>query len=212
MPSKTKLIMKIMPGLVWSVPRKIPAVERFSSSACALSAAEGLVLLQEETLRAPKEPPTAAVYCPQSASSDYVAVVSMFTASEDRLLSPPLYFWPNVSKTAYARVSHAVVLPRDWKGASLHDCLLVWFTEECMDDRPVTALARQLELKNADNFLVQGPVVVCAFQNAHKYGLQSYVGATPTFHGTGQWVHVPNLSTCVRSLSRPFSLVTSEEL
>ena len=204
--------MKIMPGLVWSVPRKIPAVERFSSSACALSAAEGLVLLQEKRLRAPKQPPTAAVYCPQTASSDYVAVVSMFTASEDRLLSPPLYFWPNVSKTAYARVSHAVVLPRDWKGASLHDCLLVWFTEECMDDRPVTALARQLELKNADNFLVQGPVVVSAFQGTHQHSIWSYTGDTPTIHGTGQWVHVPNLSTCVASMSRPFSPVGSEEL
>jgi hypothetical protein len=174
-------------------------------SACALSAAEGLVLLQEKTLRASKQPPTAAVHSPRTVARDAVDVVSMFTASEDRLLSPPLYYWPNLSKTAYARVGHAVVLPRDWKGATLHDCLLVWFTEECMDDRPVTALARRLGLKNADNFLAQGPVVVCAFQSTNQHSLRSYAGATPKIHGTGQWVHVPNLSTCVRSMSRPFN-------
>lgn len=194
-----------MPGRVWRVPRKIPAVERFSSSACALSAAEGLLLLQEEARCTQRQPPTAAVYCPQTVSSDSVAVVSMFTASKDRLLSPPLYYWPNLRKTAYARVSHAVVLPRDWKGASLHDCLLVWFTEECMDDRPVTLLARRLGIKNAGGVLVQGPVVVCAFQGTNQHSLRSYAGVTPKIHGTGQWVHVPNLSTCVRTMSRPFN-------
>lgn len=174
-------------------------------SACALSAAEGLLLLQEETRCTQRQPPTAAVHSPRMVASDAVDVVSMFTASKDRLLSPPLYYWPNLSKTSYARVSHAVVLPRDWKGASLHDCLLVWFTEECMDDRPVTLLVRQLGLENAGGLLVQGPVVVSAFQGTRRRGLRSYAGDTPTIHGTGQWVHVPNLNRCVRSMSRPFN-------
>lgn len=185
-------------------PCKIPAVERFSSSACALSAAEGLVLLQEETLRAPKQTPTAAVHCPQREAGDALAMMSMFTASEDNLLSPPLYYWPNLSRTAYARVGHAVVLPRDWRGVSLRDCLLVWFSEECMDDRPVSVLARRLELTNAGGALVQGPIVVCAFHATRPRGLRDYAGKTPTIHGTGQWVHVPNVNTCVRCMSHPF--------
>lgn len=201
-----------MLGHAWRVPRKIPAVERFSSSACALSAAEGLVLLQEKTRCAKKQPPTAAVHSPRTAASDAVDVVSMFTASEDRLLSPPSYYWPNLTKTAYARLSHAVVLPRDWKGASLSDCLLAWFSEECMDDRPVTLLARQLGLENAGGVLVQGPVVVSAFKGTRRRGLRSYAGTTPTIYGNGQWVHVPNLNKCVRSMSRPFVPDTSEAL
>ena len=105
---------------------------------------------------------------------------------------------------AYARVGHAVVLPRDWRGASLRDCLLVWFSEECMDDRPVSVLARRLELTNAGGALVQGPIVVCAFHATRPRGLRDYAGKTPTIHGTGQWVHVPNVNTCVRCMSRPF--------
>lgn len=187
------------------VPRKIPAVERFSSSACALSAAEGLVLLQEETQRAPRRPPTAAVYFPrgpEGTRSDRVVTVSMFTAGEDALLSPPIALWSGAATSEYVQVRHAAVLPLNCKGASLRaslpGSLLVWFTEECMDDRPVSELSRRLGLTTAAGVPVQGPVVVCSFGPSGKRGWLDYGAGSPVIHGVGEWVHVPTLAACVR--------------
>lgn len=188
-----------------SVPRRIPSVERFSSSACALSAAEGLVLLSD-----PSDPksfrrraPTAAVYFPrgEGARSDRVVTVSMFTAGEDALLSPPIALWSGAATSEYVQVRHAAVLPLNCEGASLRaslgDSLIVWFTEECMDDRPVSELSRRLGLTTAAGVPVQGPVVVCSFGPSGKRGWLDYAGS-PVIHGTGEWVHVPTLAACVR--------------
>jgi len=193
-----------MSRLLWSVPRKVPAVERFSSSACALSAAEGLVLLSEvkSGVRAPRVP-KAAVYYPLSASGDGVEVVTMFTAGNNKLLSPPLHYWTNITKTEYAHVSHAVVFPRDLKGVRLQDCLLVWFTEECMDDRPVSMLAKKLHLTTAHGGFVQGPIVVCSFRGVRQSDPHRYVGKTPMIYGMGQWVHMPMVGDSVKLMSRP---------
>jgi len=190
-----------MSGLV-RVPRKIPAVERFSSSACALSAAEGLVLLSDPSdPKSSRRAPTAAVYCPRGAGdarSDRVVTVPMFTAGEDALLSPPIAHWSGAATSEYVQVRHAAVLPLNCERASLRASLLVWFTEECMDDRPVSELSRRLGLTTAAGVPVQGPVVVCSFGPSGKRGWLDYGAGSPVIHGAGEWVHVPTLAACVR--------------
>ena len=188
-----------------SIPRRIPSVERFSSSACALSAAEGLVLLSDPSdPKSSRRAPTAAVYFPRGAGdarSDRVVMVSMFTAGKDALLSPPIALWSGAATSEYVQVRHAAVLPLNCKGASLRpslrESLVVWFTEECMDDRPVSELSRRLGLTTAAGVPVQGPVVVCSFGPPGKRGWLDYANS-PVIHGAGEWVHVPTLAACVR--------------
>ena len=187
---------------MFEVPCKLPAVERFAQRACELSAADGLVLLSSRTNHSPRtHPPTAAAYCPNESSpwGDTMFIVTLFTAS-DCLVSPPTCYWPSLAKTDYARVSHAALLPRSAHAPTLEDCLILWYTEECMDDRPVSMLARALGLRAADGSLVQGPVIACAFGEKPREAANWYGVHSPMLHGAGAWVHVPTLSKCVRAM------------
>lgn len=186
------------------IPRSIPSVERFSSSARVLAAAEGLVLLSDRTcFRRPA--PTAAVHSPCRAIGsrfDRVSTVPMFTAGKDTLLSPPIAHWPGAAASEYVQVRHAAVLPLNCERASLRASLIVWFTEECMDDRPVSELSRHLGLTTAAGVPVQGPLVVCSFGPPGKRGWLDYAN-NRVIHGTGEWVHVPTLAACVRRVPVP---------
>jgi hypothetical protein len=201
---------------VEGVPRVIPCMKRFSSSACALSAAEGLIMMSESPSESPTalqqiQVPTGAVYCPSPtthavhghpAPLDSLSIMKMFTARNNELLSPHLRFWPNLQRTEYARVTHVAILPYNCPTATLQDCLLVWFAEECMDVRPVTALARKLGLCTTEGAPVQGPVVVCTFRMLNQTSSSLWYGAgSRTIYGAGEWVHVPTLSECVRRLN-----------
>lgn len=198
------------PRLAASLPCRVPSAERLSSSACALAAAEGLIMMstfsaeKENTARNAPPVPTAAVYCPGTCSEgtdqDVMSIMTMFTAQKDELLAPHLKFWPSLLQTKYARVCHAVLLPCDG-GESVQDSMLVWFTEECMDVRPVTKLARKLRLRTTEGALVQGPIVVCTFRRLDHVSTPLWYGLnSPTLYGVGDWVHVPTLSKCVSHL------------
>jgi hypothetical protein len=185
--------------MMWSASRKVGSVGRFSKSVCALSAAEGLVLLSKPA-RGLRRVPTANVHVPSrrpGAGPDRVVTVPMFTAGNDELLSPPLTQWPSVATSDFACVRHAAVLPKGCASGTLRVTLLVWFSEECMDDRPVSMLSRRLGLTTAAGVPVQGPVVVCGFGPAGERGWSDYGAGSPVIHGAGEWVHVPTLGACV---------------
>lgn len=183
---------------MWSLPRKVRSVERFSESACALSAAEALILMSSPT-SGPRRVPTAAVYYPRAKNGpapDHVSTMPMLTAGNDTLLSPSAELWPGAAASDYARFRHAIVLSRNAVKNSIETCLLLWFTEECLDDRPVSMLSRRLGLKTAAGAPVQGPVAVCTFSLQNQLRWRDYNSKSPIIHGTGSWVHVPTVSAC----------------
>lgn len=159
--------------------------------------------------------PTVAVYSPREENSDSVVRMHMYTANKDELLSPPLTPWPGAKISDYVQVRHTAVLSQNCSRGSLETCLLVWFTEECMDDRPMTILSRRLGLKTVDGAPVQGPVVVCTFGSVENKRSLDYGPASPVIHGAGSWVHVPTLGECVSQTpvaQRRAYLVRNQEL
>ena len=180
-------------------------------SACALSAAEGLLLLQEETPRAETAANGGRVlptdngerFCcccvhvhRERGQAAVTANILLAKPEQDgvRAREPRRRAPARLERGQSARLSAGVVYRR------------VHGRPSCDGAGEATRAQERRQLFGA------GPVVVSAFQGTHQHSIWSYTGDTPTIHGTGQWVHVPNLSTCVRSMSRPFSLVTSEEL
>ena len=207
---KTKNPSKVM----WRVPDNFITGRRFSSEIGTRSVAEALVMMSKPKRKGrPRRKPKTVVYYKDRhcEKSDRQCAVKLHSACDDDILSPPTHFWPAVSQSKYAYMRHMVILPRCVRSNALRTCVLLWYSVEFLDDRPVTEISRRLKLRTFEGGPVQGPVVVCTFYLPSKTVFKRFGPECTRFVGSGEWVHLPNLNKCVKTATTG-RLVNSCEL
>lgn len=187
---------------MWRVPQHFKLGKRFSSKIGALSAAEILLMMGQPKRRGRKRRiPTTAVYYKNRHCevADRVVRVKLRSACHEDIVSPPMSFWSAVRRSKYAYMRHAVILPNTVRSNALRTCLLIWYSVEYLDGRPITDISRRLGLRTYEGGPVQGPVAVCTF-SLHTETVFSRFGAKcARILGSGEWVHLPNLDKCVKA-------------
>lgn len=152
----------------------------------------------------PRRAPTMTVYYKNDHEDeqDNKIQTKLHSACNDTMLSPPIHFWPATLRSEYAYMRHAVILPRRLRSNGLRSCMLVWYSVEFLDGRPVTEISRELELRTFDGGPVQGPVAVCTFSLDLRTARERVGADSARVFGSGEWVHLPNLNKCVKTLTR----------
>lgn len=187
---------------MWRIPKHFKLGKRFSSKIASLSAAETLLMMRQPKRRGRKRgTPTTAVYYKSRHCeiSDRVVRVKLHSACHDDIVSPPMSFWKEARRSKYAYMRHAVILPRTVRSNSLRTCLLIWYSVEYLDGRPVTEISRRLGLRTYEGGPVQGPVAVCTFSLKTETAFSRFGAKSARILGSGEWVHLPNLDKCVRA-------------
>lgn len=189
---------------MWRIPKDFKLGRCFSSKIASLSAAEALLMMRQPKRRGRKRSaPTTVVYYKNRHCevSDRVLRVKLHSACKDDIVSPPIIFWSTAQRSKYAYMRHAVILPSTIRSNALRTCLLIWYSVEYLDGRPVTEISRMLGLRTYEGGPVQGPVAVCTFSLPTNTAFSRFGCKSAKILGSGEWVHLPNLDKCVRAVT-----------